>query len=223
MFGDRIIVKKDHETVARGLVDILMPEVRASPDRYIITVAGESGSGKSGIAREMFERLNSRGVKTLLIQQDDYFIYPPKTNEKFRREGTVEVGLMEVNLTLLQHHVRRLKDTEAVSFQKPLVMFCEDRIDSETVYCRGVKAVIIEGTYVSLLGGIDKKIFLAKTYKQTFFARLFRRRERIDAFTDRILSVEHGIISTHRRFADLVVEKNYAIVENLRKKEREVK
>ena len=212
MFGDKVIIKKDHETVAKYLADILEEDINKTADRYVVTVAGESGSGKTGIAQEIVSDLNDRGIKAVLIQQDDYFIHPPKTNQKFRKEGITEVGLLEVNLPLLQEHVSKFRSPHTVSICKPLVDFEKDRIETETVSCEGVKALVVEGTYVSLLEGVDKKIFLEKTYKQTFFARLFRRREPIDKFTGKILSIEHKIISTHKRFADLVVKKDYTVI-----------
>jgi uridine kinase len=212
MFGDKIIVKKDHETVAKGLADILAEDIDKTVDRYVVTVAGESGSGKTGIAQGIVRELNKRDIKTVLIQQDDYFIYPPKTNHKFRKEGITEVGLFEVNLPLLQEHVFRFKLPHVTSIRKPLVDFAKDSIETETISCEEARVLVVEGTYVSLLDGIDKKIFLTKTYKQTFFARLFRRRDRIDRFNNKILSIEHKIIITHRRFADLVVKKDYTIV-----------
>ena len=212
MFGDKVIVKKDHETAARGLADILAEDIEKTRDRYVVTVAGESGSGKTGIAQEIVNNLNGQGIKTILIQQDDYFIYPPKTNQKLRREGRAEIGLSELNVALLQDHVRKFKDPLTAQFRKPLVIYEEDLIETEIVPCEGVRVMVIEGTYVSLLDGVDKKIFLTKTHKRTLAGRLLRGREKIDRFTKKILDIEHRIIFRHRRMADIIVKENFSIV-----------
>ncbi|MGB2601508.1 MAG: hypothetical protein WBD00_04520 [Candidatus Omnitrophota bacterium] len=212
MLGDKIIVKKDHETVAKGLADILEEDIKRTTDKYVVTVAGESGSGKTGIAKEIASNLNARGIKTIFMQQDDYFIHPPKTNQKLRRENISKVGLSEVNLALLQDHVKKFKDPLTVQIRKPLVVYEEDLIEAESVPCENVKVMVIEGTYVSLLDGVDKKVFLAKTHKNTLVARLLRQREEIDRFTGKILAIEHKIIFQHKKMADMIVEKNYSIV-----------
>jgi uridine kinase len=214
MLGDKLIIEKDHKDAAEKLADILLPEISRSDSRYVITLAGETGSGKSGIAHELAGILIGRGIETILVQQDDYFVIPPKTNHKKRREDMSVVGVSEVRLSLLQEHLRCFKDPEAVEITKPLVMFEEDKITEETVDCRSAKALIIEGTYVSLLENVDKKIFLEKTYEDTLAARMLRKRDKIDELDRKILAIEHDIISRHKDLADIVINKDYSIVTN---------
>lgn len=212
MFGDKIIIKKDHEAVARCLADMLEKDINKTAGRYVVTVAGESGSGKTGIAHETVSNLNAKGIKTILIQQDDYFIHPPKTNQKLRREGRTEIGLSEVNVALLQDHVIKFRDPLTTRLRKPLVIYEEDLIETEVVPCEGVRAMVVEGTYVSLLDGANKKIFLTKTHKRTLANRLLRGREEVDAFTKKILDIEHRIISRHKKMADIIIRENFSIV-----------
>jgi len=46
------------------------------------------------------------GIKSIIIQQDDYFVYPPKTNAKMREKKISHVGLSEVRLELLNQNLR---------------------------------------------------------------------------------------------------------------------
>ncbi len=216
MLGDKLIIEKDHKEVAEKLADILIPEIGAPGARYAITLAGETGSGKSGIAHELAGVLIARGIETILVQQDDYFTRPPGTNYKLRREDMSMVGISEVRLSLLQEHLRRFKDPEAVEITKPLIIFEEDKITEETVSFGKAKAMIIEGTYVSLLEGADKKIFLEKTCEDTLAARILRKRDKIDDLDRKILAVEHDIIFRHKDLADIIINKDYSITERKR-------
>ncbi len=47
MRGDTIIVEEHHRRAAAEIVPALLPRIRKSGEKYTISVAGESGSGKS--------------------------------------------------------------------------------------------------------------------------------------------------------------------------------
>ena len=72
MQGDIILVGEEHRRAAGIIVDRLMDEILGSPRRFAMTVAGESGSGKSETARALADALGERGVKAVVLQQDDY-------------------------------------------------------------------------------------------------------------------------------------------------------
>ena len=65
-----------------------------------VTVAGESGSGKSEIAHCIAEVLEGEGKRALVLGQDDYFKLPPKSNHNRRLEGIDWVGPGEVRLDI---------------------------------------------------------------------------------------------------------------------------
>ena len=71
---------------------------------------------------------------------------------------------------------------------------------------------MVEGTYVSVLENIDKKIFLAKDYKDTFNARRSRNREELDLFDEKILRAEHKIVKNHANLNDIIVKKDSKII-----------
>jgi uridine kinase len=78
----------------------------------------------------------------------------------------------------------------------------------------GVKVVIAEGTYVSLLRHVDCRIFIARDWRETLEHRQRRRRgaEAGDPFVEGLLSTEHKIIAGHRQLADFVVTRYYDVV-----------
>ena len=214
MRGDILLIRKYHTKAAGRIAGILLSEIRSSVSRYVIAISGESGSGKTEIAHELAEILKKNGIKSVSVHQDDYFRYPPKTNYKMRRKNISLVGAKEVKLSLLDEHIKRFKNPRAVRLRKPLVYFNEDKIKNETIPCKTAKVMIVDGTYAALLKNIDKKIFLSRTHKDTLKTRLARKREKIDAVDKKILAIEHGIISKHKKLADVIVKKDHSVRAN---------
>ena len=140
----------------------------------------------------------------ILLGQDDYFRLPPKSNHNRRFEGIDWVGPGEVRIDLLDEHVRAIKDG-ATAITKPLVYFEEARIDEETIEGGPWEAVIIEGTYTSLVPSLDVRAFIDRDYRQTKKHRLERARDPDVAFLEQVLAIEHAEISQHKARADVVI------------------
>ena len=213
MIGDRLIIKEKHRRAGEQIVDRIAPELRSSARIYTITIAGESGSGKSEMGQAVADALTRRGFKTLVLQQDDYFVHPPKTNDRTRRRDIGWVGMQEVRLDLLDQHLSQAR-SGAETIVKPLVVYEEDRITEETVSLRGIAAVVAEGTYTTALENVDTRVFIDLTYLDTLQSRLERAREAQDDFLERVLEIEHRIISAHKNCADYLIDKQYRVVDS---------
>lgn len=209
MIGDKVKPKSHHVQAAQEIFDLLRKRVTGG--RPIITIAGESGSGKSEIAYELSKLYATVGKGVYIFQQDDYFFYPPKTNEAMRRRSIKHVGLGEVNLRLLDEHLGLFKQSPAKHLRKPLVIFKEDRISEEVIDPNDFEIGIAEGTYTSLLNHATHRIFIDRTYRDTYNHRMERRREAIDEFSEKILKIEHNIIAKHKSFADIIVNADYSV------------
>lgn len=213
MRGDVLIIQEWHRKAGRKAAELIIPRIAESASKFTITVAGESGSGKSEIAEVVTEVLAEQDVKSVILQQDDYFILPPKSNENKRRGDMDWVGANEVHLDLMDQN---LKDFKAGRGQitKPLVIFEEDRITEETLNIEEFTVAIAEGTYTTSLNHVDCRIFIDQTYHETKKARLLRAREEQDDFLETVLKIEHKIISSHKRMADLIVTRDYDVEKN---------
>ena len=211
MIGDKLIIKDKHRRAAGQIVDRILPQLQSSPRIYTITIAGESGSGKSETGQAVADALIRRGFKTLVLQQDDYFVHPPKTNDRTRRQDIRWVGTQEVRLDLLDEHLGQAR-AGVESIVKPLVVYGEDRITEETVSLQGIAAVVAEGTYTTALENVDTRVFIDLTYLETLQSRLERAREAQDDFLERVLEIEHRVISAHKSRADYIIDKEYRVV-----------
>jgi len=205
MKGDRILITEQHTARARELCEIVM---RERVPGMVVTVAGESGAGKSELASELSRLLNEAGITSEVIQQDDYFVFPPKTNHEMRRRNIEQVGPYEVKLGLLDSNLRSFKRGENPIY-KPLVDYDADRIEWVERDLGGVDVVVVEGTYCTSLRFADLRVFINRTYEHTAEHRRERNREAHEPFMDEVLIREHRVISSHRDSADVVVDATF--------------
>ena len=210
MKGDIIIVEEHHRLAAELVVSKLVDEIKDRGRRTTLTVAGESGSGKSETAQAIAEALSPHGISAAILQQDDYFVHPPRTNDLTRRANLCWVGATEVRLDLLDEHLSAAIDG-ASSITKPLVIYEEDRITEETLEFGDAGVVIAEGTYTSLLEHVDRRVFIARNRLDTMDHRMKRGREDFDPFIEQVLEIEHEIISAHRTRADILITRDYEV------------
>jgi uridine kinase len=210
MKGDVIIVEEHHRRAAARIAAALEEKIRNTPRVYTITVAGESGSGKSETGQALKEEIEKLGFKAAVLQQDDYFVLPPKSNDAKRREDITWVGAQEVKLELLDKHLKAARDG-ATSITKPLVIYDDDRVTEEEMSLEGLEVLIAEGTYTTLLEHVDTRVFINRNRLETLESRKKRGREQIEPFLEEVLEIEHDIISKHITRADIVIDREYEV------------
>ena len=216
MKGDVILVENYHREAAGQLLPHLSVALEDAERPLAITVAGESGSGKSELARAIADALAEEGARAVVLGQDDYFHLPPKSNDRKRRADPTWLGPhVEVNLPLLDEHLNLIQGG-ASSLEKPLVNYDEDRIEQERVDIGNVEAVIAEGTYTSLLKRADLRIFILRNRLDTLAHRKKRNRggEADDPFIESVLKLEHKIIAGHRNLANFLISKDFQLIDS---------
>ena len=196
------------------IVPQIIEAITRKGTRYTITVAGESGSGKSETGRAIADELEKYGIRSVVLGQDDYFVLPPKSNDLERRSDPHWLGPhVEVRLDVLEQNlVAAIRGKRAIT--KPLIDYDANTIQEETIPLDGVKVLIAEGTYTSLLKHVDTRIFIARSWRDTLEDRQKRNRgkEVGDPFIEQVLSTEHKIIAGHRQLADFVITKDYEVI-----------
>lgn len=208
MQGDVLIINENHRKAAKQVLPLILDKIKKTENIYAISVAGESGAGKSEIAASIAKELENNNITNFIFQQDDYFEFPPKTNSQMRLNNISHVGISEVNLDLLDNEIQMVKEGQTF-FEKPLVIFEKNRIDKETVFLDETDVLIVEGTYTTALKNVDIRIFIDRDFNDTRASRLERNRERQDDYLEKILLIEHNIISKHKDLADIIITKEY--------------
>ncbi|MDJ0767337.1 MAG: hypothetical protein QNJ12_01040 [Ilumatobacter sp.] len=215
MKGDIIVLEEHHKRAAHLIVPNIVDAIRAKAGRYTITVAGESGSGKSETGKAIADELAAHDIAAVLLGQDDYFVLPPKSNDAKRREDDSWLGPhVEVHLDVLERNLIDAIDG-ADEIEKPLIDYDANSVEAETIDLRGIDVVVAEGTYTSLLKHVDTKVFIARNRLDTLEHRQKRNRgdEVGDPFIENVLKIEHKIIAGHRQLADFVITRDYDVID----------
>jgi uridine kinase len=205
MIGDKLIIEQYHTDCAKELCSFVSSKINIG---FTISVAGESGAGKSELAYEIARLFNERDITTGILQQDDYFVFPPKTNHEMRRHNIEQVGPFEVKLDFLDSNLRSFKRSESPIY-KPLVIFNEDKVITEELDTSSLTVLIAEGTYTTLLKYINFRVFINRDYQQTLEARRRRARDKFEPFVIDVLEREHQIISKHKALADAIISPEF--------------
>ncbi len=215
MKGDIVLVNEHHISAAKIIVSRIVERINAKPTRFVITVAGESGSGKSETGLAILNELEKYGIRSVILGQDDYFYLPPKSNSERRRADADWLGPhIEVNFEVFEQNlVDAIRGSSMIT--KPLIDYNANTVDSEEINLEGVKVIIAEGTYTSLLKHVDVKVFISRDWQRTLEDRRKRNRgnEVNDEFTETILAMEHKIIAGHKQLADFVINDDYAVID----------
>ncbi len=202
-----------HQKAASIIIPEILKKIKSKENRYVITIAGESGSGKTETGKALLAELKKHGINSVLLEQDDYFVLPPASNDAKRKSDPLWLGPhVEVKLSVLEQN---LKDaiSGAEKIIKPSINYEANLVKNIELALKDIDVIIVEGTYTSLLRNVDARIFITSTWKDTLPYRKKRNRgsEVQDPFVENILSTEHKIIAGHMFLADFVIDKDYNV------------
>ena len=173
-------------------------------------------SKSGGMSNEMNFAIaqNSDGIYEGIAIGGDRYAGSTLLEHLLRYEANPKIKMMvalgEVGGTGEIDIVNAVKDGRIT---KPLVIYLEDRITEETLSLENVNVIIVEGTYTSVLKNVNTRIFIDLNYEDTKQSRLKRAREKQDNFLENVLKIEHNIISNHKNKADLIITKDFDILE----------
>lgn len=180
----------------------------------VISVAGESGCGKTTLSKAIKAILTEKGCEVLLLHQDDYFRLPPKKNHEARLLDFKHIGPQEVRLDLLDEHIGFIKKRLVKEVSIPVMNWKTDTEESIKTNVDNVDVIVVDGTYVSLLKEVDFKIYINTHYTHTRNNRVNRNREEVTDFIESVLKEESAIIKSQAQMASLVLDNQLHIVSN---------
>ena len=209
--GERPALGAPHAAFARSLQQRLAADFAlGNGRRVVVAIAGESGSGKSITATSLAQVLETDGIGTVVLHQDDYFLRPPRANHDYRCADLQRVGPHEVNLELLAAHVvafrASLNGVDGPLADHPSDSFLVRRLDFGSA-----SVLIVEGTYVLRLPDTDIRIFLQATHAETAERRRRRNRDVDAPIVDQVLAIEHELVAPQASLAHILVDPHFAI------------
>ncbi|MDX1471078.1 MAG: hypothetical protein R3213_06245 [Flavobacteriaceae bacterium] len=213
MIGDRLQYFSAYKPISNYVISLIKSE-KIPNSKFVISVGGESGCGKTSLAYSLKTDIETLSdYQGIIFHQDDYFNLPPYDNHEARLQDISRVGIQEVNLKLLDLHLQNFKQKQ-LHIEKPLVNYVENSLVTEKVDLENVDFCIVEGTYSTLLKAPDYKIFMKMDYLQSKSKRMERNRDRMGEFIEEVLNIEHKIIQPHYSKADLIIEPDLKLTFN---------
>jgi uridine kinase len=205
----RTDVRPEYAASARTLLALLDEALGlATRDRPVIGIAGESGSGKSATASSLARALDAANRPTVVLHQDDFFRLPPHANHARREADIAWVGPREVDLALIESAIEAFR-AGADGVPLPSVNYAADSFDTVSVDFGGARVLVVEGTYVLGMQGLDLRVFLEATYEDTRERRKARARDVDSPFVERVLAIEHAIIARQAGVADVLIDREF--------------
>jgi uridine kinase len=199
------------DALTAGLLEVLHADGHLPPrTRLVIGVAGESGSGKSTLATHLAVGLERAGIPTACVHQDNYFVRSPRVNHANRLRDLASVGPQEVHMAAIEEHIAAFR-RGAAAVAAPVVNYPDDRFDSELRDFSAVEVLVVEGTYVLTLSGLDVRVFLEATHQDTHDRRMARNRDYWEPVIDTILGIEHTLIAPQRAVAHYLVDRTFLL------------
>jgi len=208
MLGDVLLITEKHKKAAEQIVDRLG---RIKSDKMVIAIGGESGSGKSELAHVISRRLKDKGELAKILHIDNYYKVSPQERTEWRkRHGVESIGLSEYNWDLINQNIAEFRESKEAVL--PCIDLLTDQEDRLITNFEGIKYLIVEGLY-PLRADADLKIFIDLTYHETKKAQSLRGKEPQNEFRLQVLQREHEVVQSLRPSADLLVTKDFDVVE----------
>ena len=178
----------------------------------IMGIAGGTGSGKTTVARRIYESL--KGVNVVLLQQDAYYIDLSHLPLEERKKINFDHPSAFDNDLLIKHLKKLIKGQD---IEKPIYSFTDYTRKKETEKVLPRDIIILEGILVleeeKIRKLLDIKIYVDADEDERFIRRLVRdtkeRGRSMDSVIKQYLSVVKPMflqfVEPSKRYADIVI------------------
>jgi uridine kinase len=209
MLGDILLITDEHHRAASQIVERLG---RVESGRYVLAIGGESGSGKSELAHVISRQLKDLGQLAKILHIDNYYKISPTERTAWRKhQGIQSVGLDEYEWDLISQNIQEFRDGKSAVL--PCIDLLTDQEDKLITDFSAIRFLILEGLY-ALKTDADLKIHLDRIYTETKKAQVQRGKEPQTEFRMQILEREHEVVQSLRPLADLIVTKEFDVIES---------
>jgi uridine kinase len=208
MLGDVLLITEKHEKAAEQIVSRL---ASVKSDKMVIAIGGESGSGKSEVAHVVSRKLKGTGQLAKILHIDNYYKVPPVERTEWRKKHGIEsIGLSEYDWDLIHQSIAEFRESKKAVL--PCIDLLTDQVDSLLTSFEGIRFLIVEGLY-ALKADADLRVFIDLTYHETKRAQILRGKEPQNEYRLQVLEKEHTVVQALRPLADLVVTRDFEVIE----------
>ena len=212
MLGDILLINDMHKEAACSIKEYVLKELKKKRAgyRYIVSISGESGSGKSELAHALGKLLKQSSIRVKVIHTDNYYKIQPLLREEWRRnKGFDKIGIGEYDWVKINRTIRDFKDGQECMI--PCIDLIPEQVDKLITDFGKIDLLIIDGLYAIKTKDVNLKIFIDLTYHETKINQIIRMKEAMNEFRLKILEQEHKNVVSLKPLADLIVDKSYMV------------
>ena len=197
-----ITITEKHHAAARIIFDRVMSE---RTPKYIVTVTGEVGTGKSTVSLLLAKLLKEEGIKVKIMDLDNYYKIAPLERKAWRKENGVDkVGLDEYNWEKIYQNIQDFKQGNKTTM--PLVDMMTDYVDELTTDFEGIDLLIIKGLYSIKCKESKLKVFIELSYQEAINKNLYIPMEITDDFRIEVMKKEQEVVQHLKKDADFFID-----------------
>jgi len=214
MLGDVLLIRDIHKNAAASIYIHLSGLLAQKKDgyKYIIGISGESGAGKSELSHSLALLLKKNGKRVKVLHTDNYYKVPPLERTEWRQKnGVKKVGINEYDWKLINRHIKEFKEGREALM--PCIDIVSEQVDKLITDFSKIDILVVDGLYAIKTKGIDLKVFIDLTYHETKMSQVERGKEVMNDFRSQVLEMEHQNILKLRPLSDLIVNKNYEVIQ----------
>ena len=214
MLGDILLINDMHKEAACAIKEYVLKDLKnlEKGHRYVVSISGESGSGKSELAHSLGKILQQNNVRAKVIHTDNYYKVPPLLREEWRRsKGIDKVGIKEYDWIRINRTIRDFR--EAQECMIPCVDLIPEQVDKLITDFSKIDLLVMDGLYAIKTNDVDLRIFIDLTYHETKINQIIRMKEAMSEFRLEILEQEHKNVVSLKPLADLIVDKSYQVID----------
>ena len=197
-----ITITEKHHAAARIIFDRVMSE---RTPKYIVTVTGEVGTGKSTVSLLLAKLLKEEGIKVKIMDLDNYYKIAPLERKAWRKKNGVDkVGLDEYNWEKIYQNIQDFKQGNKTTM--PLVDMMTDYVDEVTTDFEGIDLLIIKGLYSIKCKESKLKVFIELSYQEAINKNLYIPMEITDDFRIEVMKKEQEVVQHLKKDADFFID-----------------
>lgn len=212
MLGDILLITDKHRAAAKKIADHILKNKKP---RMIVAISGESGSGKTELAHATAKLMRKEGIFAKLLHTDNYYKTHPLERREWRTKHGIEnvVGYDEYQWDAIYKNLSDFRHGR--KSEMPCVDLVTEQVDKLTTNFSEVDMLIVDGLYAIKTESADLRIFIELTYLETKekHTKDARGKEVMDEARWATLGQEHKMVQALRPRADLVVTKDYEVIE----------
>ncbi|MDD4141684.1 MAG: hypothetical protein PHR20_02660 [Bacteroidales bacterium] len=211
MLSDVLLIEEKHETAAKALFELIE---KTRKGRFVVAISGESGSGKTELSHCLAKEYKKADMRAKPLHTDNYYLTLPEERNTWREaHGPSAIGDTEYDWATLNGNVESFR--RGVKAFMPCVDIVTDQVDSLITDFSKIDVLILDGLYALKCEDVDLRVFIDITYFETKKAQLKRGKEAQTPLRAMVLQREHEVVSSMKNTADVLVNKDYTLSENL--------